>query len=68
VGVVRALVPLEPVAMGRALLGPAASIERAEPLGLLVFMLLSVAVSFVAAEVSLRALERPLLRLKDTLG
>ncbi len=64
VGVVRAVVPLEPVAMGRALLGPAAAVERAEPLGLAVFMLLSVAVSFVAAEVSLRALERPFLRLK----
>lgn len=67
VGVVRAVVPLEPVAMGRALLGADAALERAEPVGLGVFMLLSVAVSFVAAEVSLRALERPFLRLKDVL-
>ena len=68
VGVVRAVVPLEPTAMGRALLGPAAPLERAEPVGLAVFMLLSVAVSFAAAEVSLRALERPFLRLKDRLA
>lgn len=64
VGVVRAVVPLEPVAMGRGLLGAEVSLERAETVGLMVFMLLSVAVSFVAAEVSLRVLERPFLRLK----
>jgi len=68
VGVVRAVVPLEPVAMGRSLLGPEAAVERAEPIGLAVFMLLSVAVSFLAAELSLRTLERPFLRLKDALA
>ncbi|MFO0630556.1 MAG: acyltransferase [Polyangiales bacterium] len=68
VGVVRAVVPLEPLAMGRALLGPGAAASSAEPVGLGIFVALSVAVSFVAAEISLRVLERPFLRLKDTLA
>lgn len=68
VGVVRWIVPLEPLAFGRALLGPDAPLARAEPLGLAVFMLLSTAVSFVFAWLSYKLLERPFLDLKDALG
>ena len=65
VGVVRWLVDAEPAALGRWLLGASgAAIERAEPVGLVAYVVVCTAVTIPLAVASYWVIERPFLKLK----
>ena len=65
IGVVRWLVGTDPLTLGRLLLGRAARVGVAEPVGLAAYVVVCTLVSLPIAYVSYQVVERPFLKLKD---